>query len=330
VKSVYVESAEIEEQDGGRVETPWLSHTMTFNQDGSIIESINRNPDGSTWCTLNEYSDAGQLIATRNYDSADQLSGQVLYTYDSEERLMAEQSISRDGGVTTPVIYEYDNEARKTKTEILHFPEDANVWIGIEGTNISISAQQAKRVETLYDQQDEAVEVRVFDADGILASRVVIRRDARGNPLEETQYTGDSVPFTQCSSDSCSVEGEAPLTEEQRAEAAVELARMFPPGTGMSNHIHNYDEEGRLIESKLTMMEMPVNHQIFKYDEAGNKSEELMYDENEALRSRVIFTREYDEHGNWTTEVVSTVSAGDAEVGLSTPCNLTRRRIIYF
>jgi len=329
VKSVYVETAELEEQNGELVERPWFSHTVTFNHVGSIIEFINRNPDGSTWCMLNEYSDAGKLIATRNYDFEDQLSDQVLYTYDSEGCLMAEQNIARDGNVTTPITYYYDNEGRKTKTQMLHFPEDANVWISIDGTTISISAQQARRVETLYDQQDEAVEVRVYDADGIVVSRVLITRDARGNPLQEIRYSGDTVPFGPCSSGFCSVEEETPLTDEQRAEVAMELARMFPPGTGMSNHIHNYDEQGRLIESKLTMMQMPVNHQIFKYDEAGNKSEELIYDENEALKSRVTFKREYDEHGNWTTEVVSTVSASDVEVGLLTPCNLTRRRIIY-
>jgi hypothetical protein len=330
VKSVDVETAEFEEQEGQLVEKPWFSHGMSFDQDGRIIESIVRNPDGSTWRTRNEYSDSGKLIATRSYDSSDQLSSQLLSMYDPEGRLIAEQNIAHDGRVTTPTTYDHDSDGQKTKTEMLDFPGDANMMIGIEGTNTVISAHQAKRIQTRYNQQSYAVEVKAYDADGALVRRVEITRDAHGNPLEETQYTGDTVSFEQCSSSSCSIEAEPSLTKEQRAEFAAEIARMFTPGTAISKHIHRYDEEGRLIESKLTMMGMIASHQVFKYDRAGNKSEEEVYDGYGALRTRGVFTREYDEQGNWTTEVVSTAFSSDLEVSLSTPCNVTRRRITYY
>lgn len=38
--------------------------------------------------------------------------------------------------------------------------EEANLMIGIEGTNIAINATDAGRIETRYDQQGEAVEVK--------------------------------------------------------------------------------------------------------------------------------------------------------------------------
>jgi hypothetical protein len=44
--------------------------------------------------------------------------------------------------------------------------------------------------------------------------------------------------------------------------------------------IRKYDVEGRLIESKLTMMGMVASRQTFSYDEAGNKSEEVSYNED--------------------------------------------------
>ena len=45
---------------------------------------------------------------------------------------------------------------------------------------------------------------------------------------------------------------------------------------------------------------------------------------------KTIFTRDYDEHGNWTKELVSTVSNWDAEFGLSTPAQVTHRTITYY
>ena len=98
----------------------------------------------------------------------------------------------------------------------------------------------------------------------------------------------------------------------------------------MSKQTHEYDADGRLIESKLTMMGMMISRQTFAYDEAGNKAEEITYSEYEPVGGKSIFTRDYDEHGNWTKELVSTVSNWDAEFGLSTPAHVTRRTITYY
>ena len=78
------------------------------------------------------------------------------------------------------------------------------------------------------------------------------------------------------------------------------------------------------------MMGMEVSRQTFAYDEAGNKSEEVSYNANETSGARAIFTREYDKHGNWTMELVSSASSWDAEFGLSTPAQVTSRLITYW
>jgi hypothetical protein len=122
VKSVRVETAEFEERDGQIGEKPWLSHTTTFNQDGWIIEQVNRNPDGSEWRTVNDYSDAGKLQATRGYDASSLHSSEVRYIYDDELRLVSEQHHNPDGIVTTPTTYAYD-QSRKVKIEDFDFPE---------------------------------------------------------------------------------------------------------------------------------------------------------------------------------------------------------------
>ncbi len=120
------------------------------------------------------------------------------------------------------------------------------------------------------------------------------------------------------------------LNEEQKAELAAEIARLFSPGMVISKCIHSYDLEGRLIESKRTMMGIEASRQTFTYDEAGNKREEVSYNQDGTMGSKAVFGRKYDEHGNWTKEVVSTASSWDAAFGLSTPAHVTRRIITYW
>ena len=330
VRSVRIETFQFKEQDGQLVEEPWFIHTITFNREGNIIEQINSNPDGSEWRTVNDYSDSGKLLATRHYGPSGALNSELRYVYDEKGRPAAEQHVTEDGKVKMPTVYAYDEEGRKTKIQEFEFDGEANLLIGIEGTNTSISADGAKRIETRYDERGEAIEVKVFNPEGALTTRMEITRDRRGNPLEETQYVGDVLPFGPCSSEACPPEETQTLTEEQRAEFEAEIAQMFAPGTPMSKHVHAYDEEGKLIESRLTMMGMEANRRTFAYDERGNKTEEVSYGEGGAFESKAIFTREYDDRGNWTKELVSSASSWDAEFGLSTPVHVTCRHITYY
>ena len=330
MKNVHVETARFEEQDGHIAEKPGFSHTITFDREGRLIEQVNRNPDGSEWRTVNVYSNSDKLLATRAYNPSGVLTSEVRYTYDDEGRLIAERHIDQVGKLCTPITYAYDSEGRKQRLQECDFSGDVSLMIGIEDTHTAVSAGVAKTVETRYDRRGDAVEVKVFDADGALVSRVEITRDALGNPLEEVQYVGDVLPFGACASGSCSTKGMGALTGEQKAEFAAEIARLFAPGTPMSKHTHRYDTEGRLVESKLTMMGMEAGRRIFTYDDAGNKSEEVNYGGDGEFASKTIFTREYDALGNWTQELVSTASRWDAEFGLSTPLHVTRRVIVYW
>ena len=325
VKNVQIVTATVEEQDGQITEKPSFSYTISFNKEGQIVEQVNRNPDGSEWRTVNDYSDSGNLLATRSFDPKGAVHSEVRYIYDANDRLTAEQHVDLDGIVTTPTTYAYDDAGGKLKIQELDSPGEADMMIAIEGVTL-VSAAEARRVESRYGDRGEAVEVKVFNIDGALVTRVEIIRDARGNSLEETQYIGDAFPFRACASDSCSTEEMAELTEEQKAE----VAQVFSPGSAMSKHTHRYDTEGRLIESKLMMMGMEVSRQTFAYDEVGNKSEEVSYNANEMSGTKAIFAREYDNHGNWTMELVSNASSWDAEFGLSTPAQVTRRLITYW
>lgn len=321
VKNVFVEMAQFEEQNDEIVEKPWFSHSSSFNRGGQQIEYVVRNPDGSEWRSVYDYSDSGNLLATRSFDAAGAFHSEMRYVYDANDTLIAEEHVTADGSVTTLATYVYDDAGFKMKIQKLDYPGGENMMIGIEGANTFVNNAEAKRAESRYDEHGEVVEVKVFNIDGAVVCRAEIARDAEGNPLEETQFVGDSFPFGACESDSCSTEEMAALTEEQKAEAAAEFARIFSPGTAMSKNTRRYDAEGRLIESKLTMMGMEISRQTFAYDEFGNKTEEVSYNENGMLSTKALLTHEYDDHGNWTTELVSSAS---------TPAHVTRRRITYW
>lgn len=329
VESVRVETAEFKEESSGLIERPWLSHTTTFDRDGRVVESAHRNPDGSVWRTVNDYSDAGKLLATRHYDPAGTPGGGVRYLSDEAGRLAAEQVLAPDETIRTPVTYAYDSENLKTRIETLEGVTE-NVLIGIEGTNTSIAAREVARIETRYDVHDEVKEVRIYNAPGALVCRVELTRDADGRLLEETQFTGEVSPFGQCDTESCAVESEGPVTVEQQAEMEAEIARLFAPGMPMSRTVHRYDGQGKLIETSAEMMGMFADRRAFAYDEHGDTSEELTFDESGKLAHKALFSRVYDARGNWTEELVSTASAWDAEFGLSTPSNVTRRTITYY
>jgi hypothetical protein len=315
VKSVRLEVARFEEQHGELVEKPDYGFAMAFNRDGWITESVNLHKKGPSHRSVSQYSDRGAKLSTRNYDAAGNLVREVRYgyLYDQHERLVAEQLVAPDGTVTTLATYTYDDEGLKTKVETPVYPPEVN------------SESKPKRIETRYNEREEPIEVRNYDADGIVTSRTKITRDERGNVLEESVHVGDRPLIGRlCTSDSCSVQEEA-LTEEQRAEIERASARMFPPGGLMRRYTYKYEERGRLIETTLTALRMILDHQTIKYDEAGNE-EVSSFDEKGRLGSKTVTTHEYDDRGNW----IKALTSQQGEFGPLKPERVIRRAITYY
>lgn len=332
VKSVQVESTQYRVQEYGQtIEIPGYSPTMIFNRDGWIIEQFHQNPDGSKWRIVNDYSETGKLITTRSYNNSDVPISEVKYIYDDKGRLTAEQYKDQDGKITTPTTYIYDSEGRKLKIQELPFIEDAGVMIGMEGANSGIGyAGRISRSETRYDDRGEEIELKIFNSDGTLVGRMEVTRDDCGNLLEETHYHGDVVEFSEPAPDSKAAKEMATLTEEKKTDLEAKTGRMFSPGSVMSKNIYKYSEAGMLIEIRQTMMGMEAGRQTFTCDELGNKSEVINYFGNDSSGNKVIYTRNYDSNGNWTKEIVSTISNSNESAGHTTHVSETRRTITYY
>lgn len=328
VRAVRQETTQCVGPDGELAEKPSGGHSYAFDPEGRLVERVYHNPDGSELRVVNDYSADGRLLATRQYQAADELRQEVRLVYDDAGRLVAEQSVGRVRTATPTVVYAYDG-GRKVKIEEFDFTDDpdaADTEIAFEG-GVSAPASVVRRVETRYDEADGAVEVKVFGADGALVGRAEITRDAGGRPVEEISYFGDAGPFA---SDAHLAAQVAALTEEQKAQVAAEFARQFPPGAAVSRTTYRYDAEGRLVESKQSHTGKETGRQTYAYDEAGDVSEEAGYEGEGRLLFRTTFARERDEHGNWTEELVSAAASWDAEPGRLTPRHLTRRVINYW
>lgn len=83
----------IREQGRAIAEKPLFSHTIIFNKSGQVIEQLNQNLDGSEWRSVNDYTDSGNLLATRSFDPTGALNSEVRYIYDDNDRLTAEQHV---------------------------------------------------------------------------------------------------------------------------------------------------------------------------------------------------------------------------------------------
>jgi hypothetical protein len=332
VKSVAVESIQYQVQENAESIEMWgYSPTTIFNRDGWIIEQFHQNPDASKWRIVKDYSETGKLTVTRSYNNSDVPINEVEYIYDDKERLKAEQHKDQNGKITIPTTLIYDSESRKLKIQDLSFIEDAGVMVGMEGTNSAICyAGKISRSETRYDNRGEEIELKIFNTDGALVGRMEATRDDDGNLLEVTHYNGDIVEFSEFEPNSKAAKEMAALSEEKKAEIEEESARMFSPGSVMSKNIYKYNEAGMLIETKQTMMGMETGRQTFTYDAFGNKSEVINYFGNDSSGNKVIYTRNYDSNGNWTKEIVSTISHLEGSAGLTIHLSETRRTITYY
>lgn len=331
VKTVQIESVFYQFQDGQSIERPGYSPTMIFNPDGWITEQFSQNSDGSEWRIVNDYSKAGKLTAARTYNDSDVPISETEYIYDAEGYLASVRTKDKTGNITMSAAYTCDSRGRKLKIQELSVIEGIGMVVGIEDVNSGIwHSGEISRSETIYDDRDEEIELRIFNSEGALVGRMEVRRDENGKPLEVSHYYGDIVEFSPPAAKSGTGKETAALTGEQKAEAEAEAARVFSPGSVMSKQVFKYNESGNLIETKQIMMGMEIERLEIICDEAGNKIEEVSHHQNGMPGNKTIFNRDYDEYGNWIKEIVLTASSSNENIGPSSPASTTQRTIAYY
>lgn len=367
VKAVHTQTARFKEKDGQWQETSWHEHTTAFDARGNVTEEVYRSPDGSAFRSVYTYDAAGRPAGVAHYDRGGSLTGKLTYAYDDRGRLIEETYQDAGGTRSHRKSFAYDADGRKTAEEVFddgYFEAradaaddasgggaadgaicaapGADIMIGVEGTDVSVSASGARALRTFYDPRGNPTEVRVLGARGRLIQKILLTYDPEGRLVGEAHYgVGELFPC-----------GEQTRWSRLLAPAAVRLvrayvllrslyaargdlkkvARSLACGPLMSETTYAYDAQGRQTERVVNFWGVTFSRTKFVYDEHGDKAEEIYeHGRGDASQtSKAVFTREYDGHGNWTRELVSSASSWDVEFGTSVPSHVTRRAITYY
>jgi YD repeat-containing protein len=366
VRSVEIVSLRYEEESGEHVEKPFHTQRMAFNTQGHLTESSSFSPDGASFRMAYTYDAESRLSETNYYDTGGVLSSRTLYRYDGQGRLEREINYNADGAEADSKTFSYDAEGRKIEKLVLHRvsleheaaqvcdtggsqgegasceTQGREVTVGVEGSDSLFAVPGAHVVETFYDARGNAAELRFYGAREKPLGRIVFTYNEAGKLSEEVHYglgemfaCGPQARLARLFSPVLLRLAKATLFLTCVYSYAVrrewrKAARSFRYGTLISETVYAYDAEGRRTERALRMAGRIMHRMGYAYDERGDKVEEIEYEEDNSLRHKALFAREYDAHGNWTSEVVSVASTWDIEFGTSMPSSTTRRTITYY
>jgi hypothetical protein len=165
--------------------------------------------------------------------------------------------------------------------------------------SLGFATRMASQVEVDYDSCGVPIEAIFTNDSGDVATRIEFRSDAAGNITEILQYGGSqpSVPL--------SPEQIAGLSEEDRQK----FGAFFTPGALEIRTYCSYDEAGHLLERTTYFGNELVNRTVFTYNEHGDKATST---EKDGWPVRLEY--EYDEHENWTRQIVTHGMGSDETV----------------
>ncbi len=293
--------------------------SLEFRPDGLLAHQHHRNPDGSEWTTTHDYDQAGRLSCLRNESSAGQ-ANLTFHEYDGTGRLA--RVFTRPDGTNEETVetYEYDGEARKTKTRLA----DPRIsGYNVEGSDTAYASKGTAKVVTRYNQHDQPSESLFQDQSGRLLSRVDFRYDNDGNLIEETQtHIAAAMP--------------SGLTQEATA-VHLEAVRAL---IGPIHQLHTYDQQGYRVQTRMRIGQLNDETITRAYNDHGDEIEVIsesvsrgynldgegriseVPSEGRATHSQTMFRYDYDARANWTVKAVESPT-GELSV-------IERRAITYF
>jgi YD repeat-containing protein len=298
---------------------------LDYDEQGHLLATLDRNPDGSVWAVRNTYDTSGKLIKTTSGKDGGP-SDATQYAYDDQGRLT---SITTNGA--PPVIFHYDEQGHKTKVQTSR-AEDYRANVGIAGSPFDAADMPPNlagggTATTKYDENDRPTGVEVRNAQGELVSRAVRVYDPQGNVKEEKQILDDPINIFPA-------EVRAKIASEPGQADAVraQLTQAMGGHEGFTSIGYTYDTQGRVIEQTQQFFNM-VERTETTYNEQGDVAGEKRLSTQEGEQEQppqspeTRFTYHYDQHGNWTEKIAlqSTSARGAFE-----PTYTTRQTLTYF
>ena len=303
--------------------------------EGQVITRRTHNSDGSDWVLRYTYVGSGRLLKTASGVEGEATT-ETLYSYDDEGRV---RNISDSGRPDNPVTFVYDERGRKTKIQISR-PVDYRPNTAVAGSPFECADRAPNlpgggSATTAYDEHDRPTEVQVRDARGELVSRAVRVYDVDGRVSEEQQILDNPETIIPAEAREEILKSSGATVQELREQ----LTKLMGGQAGPFSIAYRYDTEGRLRQTQRRIF----NEEgviVTTYNEHGDKATEVTRtrsigsetEQNTSgarlpAYSEVRYSYQYDQHNNWTEELVSYRSSPDGAFESSTRL---RRSLTYY
>jgi hypothetical protein len=321
--------------DGAEI-PEWKSrYTTEYNVEGRISATRSRNSDASEWVTRYTYDASGNLLKVA-YGNEGEATTETVYFHDSQGRLL---SVVDSRKPDNPITVHYDELGKKTMAQIFR-SEDYHPNTAFGGSPFEIAAMGPNlpgggSATTIYDEHDRPTEIQARDAQGELVSRAVRIYDAQGNVTEERQILDSPEKIIP-------VEARLEIlksTGTSLQDLREQLTKLMGGNTGPYSIAYKYDAQGRVeqthrqIFNKEDVIENTYNEhgdkasEITRTTQIGSEGEQSTTAASVPHYSEVRYSYQYDDHGNWTEELVSYRSSPDGTFESST---LRQRSLTYY
>ena len=264
----------------------------------SIVDGVN-----PAYVTLKTYDDAGRLLKVTT-GVGGKPPDETIYTYDDAGRLLR---ITDDRRPDAPTVLHYDEHGRKTSV-VTARAQDYRPNMSVDaGTMFEANAQSPNilgggTATTIYDAQDQPVEVQVRDAKGELVDRVVRTYDKQGNITEEKQVLDDPLQMFPPALRNAMMQqalqheqlNHPEVTEKDlNDELRKQLSKLMAGQQGTSGMTYEYDSQGRAIRTHRRVFTQEFATQTL-YNQHGDIEREIQRSapvagtENAALARRWV------------------------------------------
>src|SRR5262245_28371623 len=303
---------------------------VTFRPDGQVSAREFHNPDGSVVYLSRDFDAGARVIAERSW-SAGVTGRTTVYEYDAAGRPTATFDLMPDGERRRVETFDYAG-GRQTKTIDLT-GGGVNVHCA-DGCKVAYGAPGAVSATTTHDDRGLPAEMRFHDADGGLVQRLVFTRDAEGRALTEVMFFQGEAPLGV---------GELPNVPADDRARLLSLMKVAFTDQIFSRLEYSYDRNGRLATRVDRMGKLLEERTVYEYDDRGNRISEVTVTRNRELdvnedgtprttepgphNAAHQYEYRYDDRGNWTERVVSSLMGSTGDYRHS---NVTRREITYY
>jgi hypothetical protein len=327
----------VDAEGTGHPETIY-EYTTQFGPDGRLLLTRSGSGD-SEWMTQYTYVPSSDRLLSERSGKKGEAAKETKYSYDDNGRLL---TVARTGASDDAVVFHYGEHGIKTKV-VTSRAEDYRENVAEGGSPLSIADRPPNlrgggTATTIYDEHGRPVEVQVRDAQGEVVKRAVAVYDSQGRLLEEKQIL-DSPELMFPPEIRERMREESGLSDEQvRAELRAKLAEFMGGQSGMYSMSYKYDKQGRVIQAHRRIFNRDETIET-TYNEQGDKVSEitrgnLTTRQEEASHpgarsyEEVRYSYQYDEHGNWIEQTVSSRSSPEGTFTSSVPA--TKRVLTYY